>query len=207
MPHSIISCNCATISQFTVFRKITDKLFPCKQVRNARKKILPTLIAMYRELNERDMTERRAMINNESDARSFEANASKIIVKMGKLLSDPKCQKEYQAFFKTMERIFVEVGVAEMTKIMRFTDPNRPLLGSEIRVEDLCNAYAHLNFNGRIGDLHVLCASDDNSTCDWDYSLIRSKFRLFLDETDFKHKSQIAEAIVKEVLHPDPLCF
>ena len=152
---------------------------------------------MHKQQNECDMANQMTMVYNRSY--SPHSNASKFIAKMEKLLSDPKHQKEYQAFFKKMEKIFVSIGIDEMTKIMQFGDPARPLLGSEIRAEDLFNAY--LNFNGRTGDLHILCTTDDY----WDYSLIYSKLKIFLLNTAFEHKDEIAEAIVKEVIHPDLL--
>ena len=181
------------------FEKITDKLFSCKQFRSARKKILPTLIAMHKEQNERYADEQKA-IYNQSYFRVLaqKKNASKTIRKMEKLLNDPKTRREYQAFFETMEKVFVAICIHQIREIMQITRPHQPVLETEVRVEDLITAYS--NTNGT-GDLHVLCTRD----VDWDYPLIRNKLLMFLHihETNFEYKNAIAQAVVKEVIHFD----
>ena len=72
----------------------------------------------------------------------------------------------------------------------------KAVLESEVRVEDLMNAYSYMDGSG--ADLHVL--SQNNVF--WDFPLIWSKLSWILNDIAFEHKEEIVDAILKELIHP-----
>ena len=182
----------------SMFREVTDKLFSCKivkKVSSIRKKLMPALIAIYKEQHELDEIERDAIIYNDTYA-FVEKNVSSAKCKMAKLLNDPKTKRDYRTFFIKMEEVFESIAMDKMRKIMRIDNAKRAVLESEVRVEDLMNAYSYMDGSG--GDLHVL----SQINVFWDFPLIWSKLSWILNDIAFEHKEEIIDAIVKEVIHP-----
>ena len=170
-----------------MFAEVSGKLISCKKIHKIRKKVLPLLSLLYKE--------RKSMIYNES------VPYDQAMQSIQSMLTDPKTQKEYGAFFIAMKKVIETVAMDKMRTILHISKQREALLITKIRASDLMKAYRNMTMSDLNGDVHVLCRVSGY----WDFASVHETLVMILDKAEFGHKmaNVIAKAIVKTVPHPE----